>query len=83
MIRQTIALAMLALAACYPLRNARIIDGSENEKGKMAVWVCVPEEEEALNVGGLECARMDNAMGLSPVKHNPTKPASDAGTTSL
>lgn len=78
--RTALALVALAFSACYPLRNARIIDGSENEK---TVWVCVPEEDEALNKGGLECARIDRVFGLSPEQHNPTKPAPDAGTISL
>lgn len=73
MILKTLAaLTLLTACACYPLRNARIIDGTENQK---TVWVCIPEEDEPLNTGGLECARMDNALGLSPVKHDPTKPA--------
>lgn len=80
MIRKTLVLAAFAFSACYPLRNARIIDGSENER---TVWVCAPEEDEPLNTGGLMCGRIDRVLGLSPVKHNPTKPAPDAGTISL
>lgn len=78
--KRLLILITLVSSACYPLRNARIIDGSENEK---TVWVCVPEEEEALNKGGLECARIDRVFGLSPEQHNPTAPAVDAGTVSM
>ncbi len=77
--RLTVLAVLLGSCSCYPLRNARIVDGTENQK---TVWVCVPEVDEPLNVGGLECARMDNALGLSPVKHDPTKPA-DAGMIDL
>lgn len=79
MIRKTLVAAILiASCSCYPLRNARIIDGSENEK---TAWVCVPEQEEPLNVGGLECARIDRALGMSP-NTNLTQPA-DAGIADL
>lgn len=79
MIRKTLVVALLmASCSCYPLRNARIIDGSENEK---AVWVCIPEEEEPLNTGGLECARIDRVLGNSP-NIDLTQPV-DAGVADL
>lgn len=73
MIRTTLVLAALAFSACYPLRNARIIDGSENEP---TAWICVPEQEEPLNAGGIQCARIDRVLGMDV---DPTQPA-DAGT---
>lgn len=79
MIRKTLVVASLfASCSCYPLRNARIIDGSENEK---TAWVCVPEQEEPLNVGGLECARIDRALGISS-KIDLTQPV-DAGAADM
>lgn len=49
----------LLLAGCYPLRNARIVDGTENEK---TVWICVPDDQEPLNAGGLMCGSMQNVL---------------------
>jgi hypothetical protein len=46
---------LLLACSCYPLRNARIIDGTENDR---TVWICVPDDQEPLNVGGLMCADM-------------------------
>lgn len=73
MIRKSIVFGLFVVAACscYPLRNARIIDGTEKEK---TVWVCVPEEQEPLNVGGLMCARIDHVLA-----HPQAEPA-DAGS---
>lgn len=50
---------LLLLSGCYPLRNARIVDGTENDR---TVWICVPDDQEPLNAGGLMCADMRNVM---------------------
>lgn len=54
-----LALISLLLCSCYPLRNARIIDGTENDR---TVWICVPDDQEPLNVGGLMCADMRSVL---------------------
>lgn len=76
--RTLIAAATLAFVSCYPLRNARIIDGSENEP---TAWICVPDDEEPLNVGGIQCARIDRVLGITA--DEPTVRPLDAGVATF
>ncbi len=63
--RILIAVILLTAPGCYPLRNARFVDESQD---KAKAWLCVPDDEPT-NIAGIQCGDLRH-FGLNLEKDN-------------
>lgn len=58
--KRLIIMVGLLVSGCYPLRNARFVDESQD---RATGWMCVPDDEPT-NPMGIKCADLDRIEAL-------------------